>query len=71
MVPENLAGSKSYKPVHVRFYFDADVVGLAHVIARLRADATYPGDPGAVVNKHQRPSCLIASPAVLDHLWIP
>jgi hypothetical protein len=29
------------------------------------------GDPGAVVKKHQRPACPIASPAVLDHVWIP
>lgn len=38
------------KPAVVRFYLDADVLGLAHVVAGLRNDATYPGDPGAVIN---------------------
>ncbi len=31
-----------YKPATVRFYFDADVLGLAHQIASLHPDATYP-----------------------------
>lgn len=35
------------RPAVVRFYFDADVLGLAHTICRLRNDCTYPGDPGA------------------------
>lgn len=70
-MPENPAGPRNYKPAKVRFYFDADVLGLAHVIARLRPDTTYPGDPGAVVKKRQRPPCPIISPAVLDHIWIP
>ena len=26
----------------VRFYFDADVLGLAKVVAKLRSDVTYP-----------------------------
>lgn len=69
-MPDNLAGSKHYKPANVRLYFDADVLGLAHVIARLRPDVTYPGDQGAVVKKRQRPPCPITSPAVLDHVWI-
>jgi hypothetical protein len=30
----------------VRFYFDADVLGLAKVMVMLRSDMTYPGDPG-------------------------
>ncbi len=70
-MPESPAVSQNYKPANVRFYFDADVLGLAHVIARLRPDATYPGDPGAVVKKRRRPPCPITSPAVLDHIWIP
>ena len=59
------------KPVAVRFYFDADVLGLAHLVAALRSDATYPGDPGAVVKRRERPACLIANPATKDDLWIP
>lgn len=56
------------EPAAVRFYFDADVLGLAHVVAALRSDATYPGDPGAVIKRRARP---IADPATKDDLWIP
>jgi hypothetical protein len=59
------------KPAAVRFYFDADVLGLAHVIAALRSDATYPGDPGAVVKRRERPPCVITDPATKDDQWIP
>lgn len=59
------------KPADVRFYFDADVLGLAKVIAGLRADATYPGDPGAVMHKRARPACPIAKPSTPDDVWIP
>lgn len=55
----------------VRFYFDADVLGLAHVVAGLRSDATYPGDPGAVIKRRERPACPIADPAARDDVWIP
>lgn len=41
------------------------------MLAGLRPDVTYPGDPGAVVHKRQRPPCPIQSPAVKDPLWIP
>jgi hypothetical protein len=58
------------KPADVRFYFDQDVLGLAHVIAALRSDCTYPGDPGAVVKKRNRPACPIA-PGAKDPAWIP
>ncbi len=59
------------RPAVVRFYFDADVLGLAHVVAGLRSDATYPGDPGAVIKRRERPACPIADPAVKDDVWIP
>jgi PIN like domain len=62
---------RRYKQATVRFYFDADVLGLAHVIAGLRPDATYPGDPGGVVHKQLRPPCPIDSPSVKDPIWIP
>jgi hypothetical protein len=55
----------------VRFYFDADVLGLAKVIVSLRSDVTYPGDPGGVVHRRQRPPCSITSPATADEDWIP
>jgi hypothetical protein len=59
------------KPAEVRFYFDADVLGLAKVVASLRSDATFPGDEGATVHKRQRPACPIADPATDDEVWIP
>ena len=52
------------KPATVRFYFDADVLGLAKAVVGLRSDSTYPGDPGGVVHKRQRPPCPITSAAV-------
>lgn len=70
-MPDSPASFRNYKPAIVRIYFDADILGLAHVIARLRPDVTYPGDPGAVVNKRRRPPCPITDPRVLDHIWIP
>ncbi|HEX6388592.1 MAG TPA: hypothetical protein VFZ89_04070 [Solirubrobacteraceae bacterium] len=59
------------KPADVRFYFDADVLGLAKVLVQLRPDITYPGDPGGVVHRRRRPACPITSPATLDVDWIP
>ena len=55
----------------VRFYFDADVLGLAHVVAAPRSDATFPGDPGAVIKKRERAACPITDPAARDDVWIP
>jgi hypothetical protein len=59
------------RPATVRFYFDADVLGLAKVIVSLRSDVTYPGDPGGVLHRRQRPPCSITSPATSDEDWIP
>jgi hypothetical protein len=55
----------------VRYYVDADILGLAHVLAPLRGDITYPGDPGAVINKRQRPPCPITTTATPDTDWLP
>lgn len=55
----------------VRYYFDADVLGLGKVVASLRPDSTYPGDPGDVVHRRQRPACVISSSDVDDVDWIP
>jgi len=63
--------SRPAKPATVRFYFDADVLGLAKVLARLRADITHPGDPGAVVHKRSRPACPITKTSTKDRQWIP
>ena len=55
----------------VRFYFDADVLGLAHVVCALRPDCTFPGDPGATIKRRVRPACPVTSPKVKDPEWIP
>lgn len=59
------------KPATVRFYLDADVLGLAKTLANLRSDVTYPGDPGGLVHKRQRPPCAITDPEMLDTEWLP
>ncbi len=41
--------SKPARPAIVRFYVDADVLGLAKELVRIRGDVTYPGDPGGPV----------------------
>lgn len=58
------------KPAVVRFYVDADLLGLAKVLANLRYDVTYPGDPGATIHKHHRPPCKVP-PGALDVVWLP
>jgi hypothetical protein len=63
--------SRRAKPATVRFYFDADVLGLAKVVASLRNDCTFPGDPGAIIHKRERPPCVITDRATPDAIWIP
>jgi hypothetical protein len=57
--------------VVVRYYVDADTLGLAKILAALRIDVTYPGDPGATIKRHERPPCPVTSTAVPDDEWIP
>ena len=59
------------RPARVRYYFDADILGLAKVVAGLRPDVTYPGDPGGEIRKRHRPPCPIADPSTPDLVWIP
>ena len=59
------------RPAHVRDYFDADILGLAKVVAGLRHDVTYPGDPGGEIRKRHRPPCPITDPSTPDLVWIP
>ena len=65
------AGGPYYRPANVRFYVDADVLGLAKILVQLRPDVTYPGDPGGVIHKRRRDACPITSPGILDTVWIP
>jgi PIN like domain len=62
---------KAPRPAAVRFYFDADVLGLTKVIAALRPDCTFPGDRGAILHRQERPACVISDPGALDTTWIP
>ena len=59
------------RAAQVRIYVDADLLGVGKIIAGLRNDVTYPGDPGALIHRRQRPPCPITSTAVLDTDWIP
>jgi hypothetical protein len=59
------------RPAAVRFYVDADLLGLAKLLAGLRVDVTYPGDRGAVIKRRHRPACPITSPRVSDTVWLP
>lgn len=59
------------RPADVRFYIDADLLGLGKLLGTLRNDVTYPGDQGAEIHKRQRPPCPVTSSAVLDADWIP
>lgn len=59
------------RPAEVRFYFDADVLGLARVVCSLRSDCTYPGDRGATIKRRTRPACPVTSPATQDPVWLP
>jgi hypothetical protein len=61
----------SLRAAQVRFYVDADILGLGKLLGSLRNDVTYPGDPGAVIHRRHREPCPIASPDVLDTDWIP
>lgn len=55
----------------VRYYVDADLMGLAKVLANLREDITYPSDPGGAVRKRMRPVSPVTSTEVDDLDWIP
>jgi len=48
------------RPAHVRYYFDADVLGLAKHVASERV----------VLHKRVRPPCRIR-PSTKDPIWIP
>ena len=59
------------KPAVVRYYFDADILGLAKVVAPLRSDVTYPGARARAVRGRLRPDCVITSADTADTDWIP
>jgi hypothetical protein len=55
----------------VRFYIDADLLGLAKLLVQVRNDVTFPGDPGGELYRRKRPPCPVTSPAVKDVAWLP
>lgn len=59
------------KAAQVRFYVDADLLGLAKLLVQLRPDVTFPGDPGGTLHKRRRPPCPITKPETLDRVWLP
>jgi PIN like domain len=64
--------SRSVRPAVVRYYVDADCLGLAKVLAAVRSDVTYPGDPGGPVKgRRYRVACTIKEVATKDPIWIP
>lgn len=55
----------------IRFYFDADLLGLAKILVGIRPDITYPGDPGGKgSNGFERPPCPVQV-GDNDVDWIP
>jgi hypothetical protein len=59
------------KDADVRFYFDADILGLAHIVCALRPECTYPGDPGVKIKRQIRSPCIVENPRAKDREWIP
>jgi hypothetical protein len=59
------------KPADVRFYVDADILGLGKLLGSLRPDVTYPGDRGATIRKRDRRPCVIERANTPDPVWIP
>ena len=55
----------------VRFYFDADILGLGKLLATVRSDVTPPSDPCGVLHKSRRPPCPITTPHARDLDWVP
>jgi hypothetical protein len=57
--------------VAIRFYVDADLLGVAKILADLRSDVTYPGDSGGRgPDGFERPRCPI-QPGDKDIDWLP
>lgn len=61
---------RAQPPAAVRYYMDADVLGLAKLLVQVRNDVTYPGDPGGLLHRRQRPACPITRPQTPDTVWI-
>ena len=60
--------SKRARPARVRYYIDADLLGLAKILVQIRTDVTYPGDPGGPVKGGRRDRGCAASGARMINL---
>jgi hypothetical protein len=57
--------------VAVRFYVDADLIGLAKVLVAVRSDVTFPGDTGGLgIDGLNREPCPVDA-GTLDVDWVP
>ncbi len=55
----------------IRFYVDADLIGLGKLLVQVRTDVTYAGDPGGLgIDKRPRPPSPV-QPGDRDVDWIP
>ena len=55
----------------VRFYVDADLIGLGKLLVQARPDVTFAGDPGGPgIDRRPRAPAPV-QPGVLDPDWIP
>jgi hypothetical protein len=60
------------KAAEVRFYVDADILGLGKLLSTVRNDVTYPGFAGGdKMFGRIRPACPITTTEVSDQVWIP
>ncbi len=58
----------------LRWYVDADTLGLAKILTQVRSDVTFPGDNGHRSRSHPRfdvAPCVITDTATDDEVWIP
>lgn len=55
----------------IRYYCDADLIGVAKVLVQVRSDVTFAGDPGGTgSDKQPRARCPIEADTP-DEVWIP
>jgi len=55
----------------IRYYVDADLLGIAKILTPIRSDMTYPGDPGGLGRDGlPRDPCPI-HPGAKDPDWLP
>ena len=54
----------------LRYYIDVDLLGVAKILVAVRADVTFPGDPGGLgIDGLMRPACTVM-PSDKDVDWL-